>query len=91
MLTNYEVTRKLLEHARYVEAHGRNLYRVRAYRRAAETVGRLDRPLADLVAEQGRAGLEELPGIGRSLSRTLVELVETGEITRDETAVPLAG
>jgi DNA polymerase (family 10) len=56
-----------------------NLYRVRAYRRAAAVMQSLDRPAADLVAEKGRAGLAELPGIGTSLAFTIESLVRTGQ------------
>lgn len=78
-MDNREIAQKLEEYAQYLEAREANLYRVRAYRRAAETVLGLTRPLVDLVAEKGRAGLEELPGIGVHLSFTLEELVRTGQ------------
>jgi hypothetical protein len=68
-----------MDYAEYLEAREANLYRVRAYRNAAETVLSLTRPVADLLAAEGRAGLEELPGIGTHLSYTLQEMVRTGE------------
>jgi DNA polymerase (family 10) len=76
---NRDIARKLLDYAHFLEAREANLYRVRAYRRAAETVLALDEPLTDIVATVGRSGLEELPGIGRRLSYTLEELACTGE------------
>jgi hypothetical protein len=79
-LKNHEIAKKLLEYAELLDAREVNPYRVRAYRRAAETVMALDESLADLVAATGRPGLEELPGIGSRLSYTLEELVRTGEI-----------
>jgi hypothetical protein len=78
-MDNRKIAQHLLDYAEYLEAREANLYRVRAYRRAAETILALDRPLTDLVAAEGRAGLEELPGIGSRLSYTLEELVRTGE------------
>src|SRR5437773_8626035 len=78
-MDNHQIAQQLITYAEYLEAREANLYRVRAYRRAAETVLALDRPLADLVAGEGRAGLEELPGIGSHLSYTLEEMVRTGE------------
>src|SRR5947209_1983236 len=78
-MDNRQIAQKLLAYAEYLEAREANLYRVRAYRRAAETILALDRPLADLVAAEGRTGLEELPGIGSHLSYTLEEIVRTGE------------
>src|SRR5712692_8546223 len=79
-LKNHEIAQKLLEYAHFLDASEANLYRVRAYRRAAETVMRLDQPLADLLDTVGRPGLEELPGIGSRLSYALEELVRTGEL-----------
>jgi DNA polymerase (family 10) len=81
-MDNRQIARQLMAYAGYLEAREANLYRIRAYRRAAETVLALDRPLADLVAAEGRAGLEELPGIGPRLSNTLEEIVRTGEFSR---------
>src|SRR5437588_12714932 len=78
-MDNREVAKKLLDYAQFLEAREANLYRVKAYRRAAETVLALPQPLADLIAAEGRAGLEALPGIGPRLSYTLDELIRTGE------------
>jgi hypothetical protein len=78
-MDNRTVAEKLLEHARYLDGQESNVYRLRAYRRAAETVLRLERPLAEVVAEGGRAALEALPGIGSHLSYTIDGLVRTGE------------
>src|SRR5712692_5754523 len=78
-MDNRQIAQQLTAYAEYLEAREANLYRIRAYRRAAETILALDRPLADLVAAEGRAGLEELPGIGSHLSYTLEEIIRTGE------------
>jgi hypothetical protein len=77
-MDNLTIARRLNDYATYLEGEESNVYRVRAYRRAAETVQALGRPVADLVAEQGRAGLEALPGIGASLAYTIEGLVRTG-------------
>jgi len=76
---NRTVAQRLLEYANHLDARKENLYRRRAYRSAAEAVLRLDRPVAHIVEQQGRQGLEELPGIGRHLSYTIDGLVRTGE------------
>jgi DNA polymerase (family 10) len=77
-MDNRSIAQRLLQHARDLDRET-NLYRIRAYRRAAETVLRLERPIADIVSQQGRKGLEELPGIGQHLSFTIDGLVRTGE------------
>ncbi len=76
---NRTIAKKLLDYANYLEGREANLYRVRAYRRAADTIQSLDRPLLEILAAEGRRGLECLPGIGRHLSYTLDTLLSTGE------------
>jgi DNA polymerase (family 10) len=78
-MDNRAIAQRLLEYARFLDARADNLYRVRAYRRAADTVLTLDRPVEDIVTATGRKGLEELPGIGVHLSYTIDGLVRTGE------------
>ncbi|MCI0460676.1 MAG: helix-hairpin-helix domain-containing protein [Gemmataceae bacterium] len=68
-----------MNYAQYLEAREANFYRVRAYRQAAETVSALEEPVAELVAREGRPGLERLPGIGSHLSFTIEDLVRTGQ------------
>jgi hypothetical protein len=78
-MDNATIARKLNDYAIYLEGEDSNVYRVRAYRRAAATVLSQERALAEVVQEKGRAGLEELPGIGASLAYTIEGLVRTGE------------
>src|SRR5262249_33275252 len=72
------IAEKLIEYATYLEAREANVYRVRAYRQAAQTLLGLDREVKDLLVAEGRAGLEALPGIGAHLSYTIEGLVTTG-------------
>ncbi len=77
-MDNATIARKLNEYATYLEGEDSNLHRLRAYRRAAETVLAEPTPLSKILAEKGRAGLEELPGIGASLAYTIEGLIRTG-------------
>jgi hypothetical protein len=79
-MDNRAIAKRLLDHAAYLESHDANVYRVRAYRQAAETVMGLEEPIADLVAREGREGLEALPGIGSHLSYAIESLVRTGDL-----------
>jgi hypothetical protein len=76
---NQTIAQHLLDYADQLEGYDSNVYRIRAYRQAAQTILGLNRPVADILAEQGRRGLEELPGIGTHLSFTIDSLVKTGE------------
>jgi putative hydrolase len=55
-----------------------NPFRVRAYRRAADTIAGLPEELAAFVSKGGIEGLEGLPGIGPSLAAAIAEMVRTG-------------
>ena len=78
-MDNATIARKLNDYATYLEGEDSNVYRVRAYRQAAATVLAQPRSLAAVVGEKGRAGLDELPGIGASLAYTIEGLIRTGE------------
>lgn len=65
-----------------------NLHRIRAYRRAAETLLALPE---DVGAVAQRGALEEMPGIGKDLSAKIQEFLRTGKIQAYEelkTALP---
>jgi DNA polymerase (family 10) len=79
-MNNQDIATQLIGLAHELEAKRANLYRVRAYRRAAQVVLGLDRAVEEIVDEAGQAGLEELPGIGASLAETIATLARTGEI-----------
>jgi hypothetical protein len=79
-LDNRRVAGRLDEVASWLEAKHDNPFRVSAYRGAADTVRHLHRPAADILRDEGTAGLEALPGIGRTLARVIETLTRTGEL-----------
>lgn len=79
-MTNSDIARRLLTHARELEAEGGNIYRARAYRTSAAVVERMLRPVSEVVTEEGRAGLEAVPGIGKSVAYSIETLVKEGEL-----------
>lgn len=83
-LDNTAAARRLEQAAAILEGQDVNMYRVRAYRTAAQTVRGLDRPAADILREGGRKALMELPGIGDRLASTLEQLLLTGHIPHIE-------
>jgi DNA polymerase (family X) len=74
-MTNNDVARRLQQQARKLGERYGNLYRIRAYRRAAQTVLGLDRPVTELHKWE----LEVLPGIGDHLAAAITNYVRTGE------------
>lgn len=84
-MDNRDIANRLTSHAHLLEQARCSLYRVRAYRRAAETVLGLDEPVAHIVDREGRKGLQELDGIGRHLAIAIERLVRTGGFSLTET------
>lgn len=79
-LTNETAARLLHRVADRLEASRANMYRVRAYRNAAEMLRALQRPAAEMLREGGQEALRTLPGIGAGLAQTLETLLLTGAV-----------
>ena len=75
---NGDVAQSLREMAVLLEAQGDNPFRVAAYRRAADTVAQLARPVREIFGASGLAGLDELPGIGPRIAAAVAELLTSG-------------
>jgi putative hydrolase len=75
---NRGIADRLEEAASLLEVQGANPFRIRAYRRGAETVRTLATPVADLLDREGVEGLEHLPGIGPGLARAVRDIVRLG-------------
>jgi len=76
-VTNDEIARVLFHVASILEMTQDNVYRVRAYRRAALGVVMLPRPLAEYVV---RGEDMPLPGVGTRIRGRLQEMVNTGRM-----------
>lgn len=63
--------------AERLAAQRANPYRVRAYRKAADTIEALDEDIADIASRQE---LEDIDGIGRDLADKIEEFLKTGTI-----------
>ena len=79
-MNNSEIAEVLDDVADLLERRGNNAYRVRSYRRAAETVCQADRSVTDILEEDGVEGLQELPNVGERLAGAVRELAETGRL-----------
>jgi hypothetical protein len=75
---NSEIAAVFRETAELLSRQGADKYRCLAYRAAAETLAGLDVDVGELLAREGRAGLIQLPTIGRSLAASIEEFALTG-------------
>lgn len=75
-MENYQIADLLKDIARLMELHGENSFKIKSYQNAAFKIDRLTTPIAGLTKEE----LEQIDGIGKSLSAKLAEYFNTGEI-----------
>ena len=71
-------------------------FKPRAYEKAALAVEALARPLHEIEASEGEAGIDALPAIGRGIAERIVEMLRTGrmhdlEALRAKTPIDLRG
>lgn len=64
--------------ASLLEQQGADGFRVAAYRRAAQTIDKLQSPLSEIFQREGREGLVALPTIGRGIAAAIAELISLG-------------
>ena len=85
--SNNVLANLFLSMAELLKKHGENPYRIRAYKRAADTIANLESPIAELVQT---GDLRTLPGIGKDLASKIQEFVETGAVQAyEELKTPL--
>jgi DNA polymerase (family 10) len=76
---NHSLARVLHEIADILEIKGENLFRVRSYRLAGESLQTLTQDVAEMIRRGEK--LQELPGVGTAIAAKLTEMVETGRCT----------
>jgi DNA polymerase (family X) len=76
-IDNRDIAGVLERIADLLEFKDENPFKLRSYRVAAETIAEMQQPLAEIAA-RGAASLQELPGIGKSLSAQIIEIIQTG-------------
>ena len=77
---NQQIANIFSEIADLLELKGENVFRIRAYRRAAQNMDGLSKDVAALSQEE----LEAIPGIGKDLVAKIHEFLETGTVSKHE-------
>ncbi|PKB80643.1 MAG: hypothetical protein BZY88_08325 [SAR202 cluster bacterium Io17-Chloro-G9] len=62
-----------------LEMKGDTVFKIRAYQRAARTIGQLSFPLEQAVKDG--MDLKKIPGVGRAISDKIKEMLETGQVS----------
>lgn len=76
-MTNLEVARILDHIADLLQIKEENPFKIRAYRKAAQAIYRLDQDLYQLHQEKR---LDEIPGVGKTVQAKIIEMLETGTL-----------
>jgi len=88
-MDNQEIARVFSRIADLLEIKGELVYKVQAYRRAAEAISEMGEDIRD-VQREGR--LTDIPGVGKALAEKINELLSTGRLAyleRLEQEVPV--
>ncbi|MFA5008798.1 MAG: DNA polymerase/3'-5' exonuclease PolX [Candidatus Omnitrophota bacterium] len=76
-MKNQEVSRIFRDIARILELKGENIFRIRAYERAAQAIDNLQEDLDEIIKKEE---LTSIPAIGADLSAKIKEILETGRL-----------
>ena len=59
-------------------------WKPRAYRKAAQNIENLGEDVEKIYERKGKAGLEEIPGVGEAIADHVAEYLETGRVEKFE-------
>lgn len=76
--SNGWIAERLRQAAMLLAGQGANPFRAAAYTHAADAIARLDADVRDVAESGGNAALEAIPGVGRSISGAIAEMLATG-------------
>jgi len=75
---NEAIARRFYRLAALMDIRGDDPFRLRSYRNAAEAIETWPRPLAEIAAADGLAGLQAIPGVGKAIAGKILELFAGG-------------
>ncbi len=76
-MKNAEIAGVFQDIAELLKLKKDNIFKIRAYQKAARSIEELEAEVEQLLAE-GR--LEEIPGVGEAINKKITELVTTGHL-----------
>jgi DNA polymerase (family 10) len=77
-MDNEAIARRFYRFAALMELRGDDPFRWRSYRNAAEAIEVWPTPLKEIAEQEGVAGLQTIPGVGKAIAGKVVELLERG-------------
>ena len=87
-MNNQEIAQRFHRLAALMEIRGDDPFRLRSYRNAAEAIEVWPTPLKEIAEQEGIAGLQEIPGVGKAIAGKIVELLSRGTFDAWERIIP---
>lgn len=80
-MRNIEMAWIFNELAELLELKGEDIFKIRAYRKAAEVLAKLKEPIAELYS---RRQLSDIAGVGKAIEAKIKEILETGQLAKHQ-------
>src|SRR5215218_8789262 len=77
-MNNDAIARRFYRLAALMELRGDDPFRWRSYRNAAEAIEVWPTPLKRIAEQDGVAGLQTIPGVGKAIANKVIELLARG-------------
>ena len=77
-MNNDAIARRFYRLAALMEVRGDDPFRWRSYRNAAEAIEVWPTPLQEIAGQEGVAGLQEIPGVGKAIAGKVIDLLTKG-------------
>jgi DNA polymerase (family X) len=77
-MDNKEIARRFYRLAALMEVRGDDPFRWRSYRNAAEAIEVWPTSLKQIAEQEGVAGLQEIPGVGKAIAGKVIDLLAKG-------------
>ncbi len=77
-MDNEEIARRFNRMASLMEVRGEDPFRIRSYRMAAEAIETWPTQMKKIAQNEGAAGLQEIPGVGKAIAAKIIELIGKG-------------
>jgi DNA polymerase (family 10) len=77
-MNNEAIARRFYRLAALMEIRGDDPFRLRSYRNAAEALETWPTPLKQIAKDEGIAGLQSIPGVGKAIAQKIIDLLDRG-------------
>src|SRR5216683_6032061 len=77
-MDNESIARRFFRLAALMDVRGDDPFRLRSYRNAAEAIETWPTPLSKIAENEGIAGLQAIPGVGKAIATKIIELLDRG-------------